>query len=174
MTTEKGISITAYLANIRDTDDKVLGVVTDKYQVVQNHEALAFTEELLGHGVRYKTAGMLQEGRKTWILAKMPQRYQMSGDWIEPYLIFYNTHDGSGSLKVALTPSVSPARTPSISHCAGQKVAGPPNTPGTSASNWKMQGKPSFEPNSTFHQRTHRPAKKCNKNTGKKHRKTQG
>ena len=102
MTTEKGISITAYLANIRDTDDKVLGVVTDKYQVVQNHEALAFTEELLGHGVRYKTAGMLQEGRKTWILAKMPQRYQMSGDWIEPYLIFYNTHDGSGSLKVAL------------------------------------------------------------------------
>lgn len=104
MTTEEGIPVTGYLANIRDTDDKVLGVVTDKYQVVQNHEAFAFTEELLGHGVRYETAGMLQEGRKTWILAKMPQRYQMSGDWIEPYLVFYNTHDGSGSLKVALTP----------------------------------------------------------------------
>lgn len=104
MTTEEGIPVTGYLANIRDTDDKVLGVVTDKYQVVQNYEAFAFTEELLGHGVRYETAGMLQEGRKTWILAKMPQRYQMSGDWIEPYLVFYNTHDGSGSLKVALTP----------------------------------------------------------------------
>ena len=69
MTTEKGISITGYLANIQDTDDKVLGVVTVKYQVVQNHEAFAFTEELLGHGVRYETASMLQEGRKTWILA---------------------------------------------------------------------------------------------------------
>lgn len=104
MTTEDGIPVTGYLANIRDTDDRVLGVVTDKYQVVQNHEAFAFTEELLGHGIRYETAGMLQDGRKTWILAKMPQRYQMSGDWIEPYLVFYNSHDGSGSLKVALTP----------------------------------------------------------------------
>lgn len=104
MTTEEGIPVTGYLANIRDTDDRVLGVVTDKYQVVQNHEAFSFTEELLGHGVRYETAGMLQDGRKTWILAKMPQRYQMSGDWIEPYLVFYNTHDGSGSLKAALTP----------------------------------------------------------------------
>lgn len=75
MTTEEGIPVTGYLANIRDTDDRILGVVTDKYQVVQNHEAFAFTEELLGHGVRYETAGMLQEGRKTWILAKMPQRY---------------------------------------------------------------------------------------------------
>ena len=75
MTTEEGIPVTGYLANIRDTDDKVLGVVTDKYQVVQNHEAFAFTEELLGHGVRYETAGVLQDGRKTWILAKMPQRY---------------------------------------------------------------------------------------------------
>lgn len=28
----------------------------------------------------------------------------MSVDWIEPYLVFYNTHDGSGSLKAALTP----------------------------------------------------------------------
>lgn len=104
MTTEDGIPVTGYLANIRDTDGRVLGVVTDKYQVVQNHEAFAFTEELLGHGIRYETAGMLQDGRKTWILAKMPQRYQMSGDWIEPYLVFYNSHDGSGSLKVALTP----------------------------------------------------------------------
>lgn len=28
----------------------------------------------------------------------------MMGDWIDPYLVFYNSHDGSGSIKVALTP----------------------------------------------------------------------
>lgn len=104
MTAENGLPILGYKANIRDIDDQLLGVVTDKYQVVQNEEAFAFTDELLGHGVRYETAGMLQDGRKTWILARLPQRYQMMGDWIDPYLVFYNSHDGSGSIKVALTP----------------------------------------------------------------------
>lgn len=104
MTTASGIPVKGFLANIRETDSRILGVVTDKYQVVQNREAFAFTDELLGYGVRYETAGMLQEGRKTWILARMPQKYQIMGDWVEPYLIFYNSHDGSGSLKVALTP----------------------------------------------------------------------
>lgn len=104
MTAQNGVPILGYKANIRDIDDQLLGVVTDKYQVVQNEEAFAFTDELLGHGVRYETAGMLQDGRKTWILARLPQRYQMMGDWIDPYLVFYNSHDGSGSIKVALTP----------------------------------------------------------------------
>lgn len=104
MTADNGVPILGYKANIRDIDDQLLGVVTDKYQVVQNEEAFAFTDELLGHGVRYETAGMLQDGRKTWILARLPQRYQMMGDWIDPYLVFYNSHDGSGSIKVALTP----------------------------------------------------------------------
>lgn len=104
MTTDSGVPVKGFLANIRETDGQILGVVTDKYQIVQNSEAFAFTDELLGYGVRYETAGMLQEGRKTWVLARMPQKYQMMGDWIEPYLIFYNSHDGSGSLKVALTP----------------------------------------------------------------------
>ena len=104
MTADNGVPILGYKANIRDIDDQLLGVVTDKYQVVQNEEAFAFTDKLLGHGVRYETAGMLQDGRKTWILARLPQRYQMMGDWIDPYLVFYNSHDGSGSIKVALTP----------------------------------------------------------------------
>lgn len=52
--------------NTRKPTWKGLGVVTDKYQVVQNHEAFAFTEELLGHGVRYETAGMLQEGGQVY------------------------------------------------------------------------------------------------------------
>lgn len=104
MTADNGVPVIGYKANIRDVDDKLLGVVTDKYQVVQNKEAFAFTDELLGHGVRYETAGMLQNGRKTWILARLPQRYQMMGDWIDPYIVFYNSHDGSGSIKVALTP----------------------------------------------------------------------
>lgn len=51
--------IPGYKANVRDKDHRVLGVVTDRYRVVQNEEAFAFTDELLGMGVRYETAGSL-------------------------------------------------------------------------------------------------------------------
>ena len=102
--TTENESIKGYKANVRDSDRKVLGVVTDRYKVVQNHEAFAFTDELLGQGVRYETAGSLQEGKKVWLLAHMPHEYIISGERISPYLLFSNTHDGSGAIKVALTP----------------------------------------------------------------------
>ena len=102
--TTSGNPIPGYKANIRDTDNRVLGVVTDRYRVVQNSEAFAFTDALLGEGVRYETAGSLQDGKKIWILAKLPDKYIIEGDQIDPYLVFSSSHDGSGSIKVAMTP----------------------------------------------------------------------
>ena len=96
--------VDGYKANVRDSDRKVLGVVTDRYRVIQNDEAFAFTDGLLGEGVKYETAGSLQGGRKVWLLAHMPHEYIISGERISPYLLFSNTHDGSGAIKVALTP----------------------------------------------------------------------
>lgn len=102
--TETEDLIEGYKANIRDSDRKVLGVVTERYKVIQNREAFAFTDELLGAGVRYETAGSLQGGRRVWMLAHLPHEYIISGERISPYLLFSNTHDGSGAIKVALTP----------------------------------------------------------------------
>ena len=96
--------IEGYKANVRDSDRKVLGVVSDRYKVVQNTDAFSFTDELLGKGVRYETAGSLQEGKKVWLLARLPREYIIAGERISPYLVFSNTHDGSGSVKVAITP----------------------------------------------------------------------
>ena len=96
--------ISGYKANVRDSDGKVLGVVSERYRIIQNEEAFSFTDALLGQGVRYETAGSLQEGRKVWLLARLPREYIMSGEHISPYLVFSNTHDGSGAVKVALTP----------------------------------------------------------------------
>lgn len=104
LVTDDGIPVDGFKANVRDRDNRVLGVVTDRYKVVQNEEAFAFTDELLGEGVTYETAGSLQEGRRTWILAKLPQRYIISGDEITPYLVFMNSHDGTGAIKAAMTP----------------------------------------------------------------------
>lgn len=96
--------IKGYKANVRDSDRKVLGVVTERYKVIQNEEAFSFTDSLLGEGVRYETAGSLQGGRKVWLLARLPQEYIITGERISPYLVFSNTHDGSGAIKAALTP----------------------------------------------------------------------
>jgi phage/plasmid-like protein (TIGR03299 family) len=93
-----------YKVNIRETDNKILGVVTDRYKIVQNHEAFAFTDSLLGEGVTYETAGSLQDGKKIWMLAKLPESYKILGDNVSPYLLFSNSHDGSGAIKVAMTP----------------------------------------------------------------------
>ena len=102
--TEDGLFISGFKANVRDRDNQVLGVVSDRYKVVQNEDAFAFTDELLGEGVTYETAGSLQNGRRTWIRAKLPQRYIISGDKIDPYLVFMNSHDGTGAIKAAMTP----------------------------------------------------------------------
>lgn len=96
--------IQGYRANVRDSDNRLLGVVSDRYRVVQNENAFAFTDALLGEGVRYETAGSLQSGRRVWMLAKLPHEYIILGEQISPYLVFSNTHDGSGSIKVAMTP----------------------------------------------------------------------
>lgn len=102
--TGAGDAITGYRVNVRDSDRKVLGVVSDRYKIIQNREAFAFTDTLLGSGVRYETAGSLQEGKRVWLLARLPREYIIAGERISPYLVFSNSHDGSGAVRVALTP----------------------------------------------------------------------
>lgn len=102
--TNQGEKVDGYRVNMRSTDRQVLGVVTDRYKVIQNDEAFAFTDELLGAGVRYETAGSLQEGRKVWLLARLPREFIIAGERISPYLVFSNTHDGSGAVRVCVTP----------------------------------------------------------------------
>lgn len=98
-----GEKIPGYVANTRDSDCKVLGIVGERYQIVQNAEAFDFTDSLIGEGLKYETAGSLKGGRQIWLLGKMPERY-IAGDKFDPYICFMNTHDGSGAIKCCMTP----------------------------------------------------------------------
>ena len=104
---ENGIEIPNYKANIRSTDKSCLGIVTDRYKIVQNTEAFEFTDAIVGETengvVTYETAGSLCGGRKIWLLAKMPVQ-KVLDDEVEPYMFFSNSHDGSGAIKVGMTP----------------------------------------------------------------------
>lgn len=98
-----GEKIPGYKLNYRDKDGKPLGIVSPRYRIVQNADAFAFTDALLGEGVTYETAGSLASGKRVWMLAKT-DRVQIAEEDIDPYLVFTNCHDGTGSVKVAITP----------------------------------------------------------------------
>ena len=99
----RGNVIPGYKANTRDSDGSVLGIVSTRYAIVQNKDAFDFTDSLIGENMRYETAGSLRGGRQVWLLGKMPERY-ICGDKTEPYIAFTNTHDGSGAVRICMTP----------------------------------------------------------------------
>ena len=98
-----GNIISGYKANTRSSDGKVLGIVGNRYKIVQNADAFQFTDNLIGGDVRYETAGSLLGGTKVWMLAKMPER-KIAGDDVETYVAFTNTFDGKGSVRAIVTP----------------------------------------------------------------------
>lgn len=105
--TDAGIEIPGYKANRRDTDGSILGIVSDRYKIVQNTEAFEFTDAIVGETedgvVKYETAGSLCGGKRIWLLAKMPTKKVLDDD-VEPYMFFSNSHDGTGAIKVGMTP----------------------------------------------------------------------
>lgn len=101
--TDGGIEVPGYKANTRDTDGSVLGIVSDRYRIVQNAEAFDFTDSLIGEGCKYETAGSLLDGRKIFLLARMPER-DILGDQVDPYICFTNNHNGTGAIQVCMTP----------------------------------------------------------------------
>ena len=70
---------------------------------MQNTDAFDFTDSLIGDEVRYETAGSLRKGRTIWLLAKMPEQ-RILDDKFDPYICFSNSHDGTGAIKVCMTP----------------------------------------------------------------------
>jgi phage/plasmid-like protein (TIGR03299 family) len=94
-----------FYANVRDNDNSILGIVSNTYKIVQNEEAFAFTDQLLENDkdVRYETAGSLHSGRKTWLLAKMPDIHLVD-DPTNCFVTFMNSFDGKSGLRVFVTP----------------------------------------------------------------------
>jgi phage/plasmid-like protein (TIGR03299 family) len=97
---------TGHSALIRDRDNKVLDVVTEGWQPVQNSEAFEFFNDFIDAGdMTMDTAGSLHDGRIVWALAKIGAGFEiLGGDKIEGYLLFSNPHQFGRSVNVAFTP----------------------------------------------------------------------
>jgi phage/plasmid-like protein (TIGR03299 family) len=93
-------------ALIRKTDKKLLDVVTNDWNPVQNDDAFDFFNEYIMAGdMEMHTAGSLREGQIVWGLAKVKDSFELfKGDQIDSYLLFSNFHKYGFSTDVRFTP----------------------------------------------------------------------
>jgi phage/plasmid-like protein (TIGR03299 family) len=96
--------IPGYYANVRQDTRQVLGIVGERYRIVQNHEAFEFVDQLLGSSLHFETAGSLGGGRQVWVLATLPGHIEVGGDPVRSYILLMNSHDGSTAVIAASTP----------------------------------------------------------------------
>jgi phage/plasmid-like protein (TIGR03299 family) len=96
--------IPGFYATVRQDTREVLGIVGERYRIVQNHEAFAFVDQLLGSSINFETAGSLHGGRRVWVLATLPDHVEVGGDVVRPYVLLMNSHDGSTAVIAATTP----------------------------------------------------------------------
>lgn len=84
----------------------VLGVVGADYRPLQNVEAFGFFDAIVGMDAAiYHTAGALRDGRRIWILAKLPDQIRVVGDDLtDKYLLLSNGHDGATAVHIRFTP----------------------------------------------------------------------
>lgn len=104
--TTDDLAIPDHFATVRTDTNEVLGVVGNKYTVLQNRDAFSFFDAVVSvKDAMFETAGALGVGEKIWMLAKLPGYIRTVGDDVtEKYLLLSNSHDGSGSVQVMFTP----------------------------------------------------------------------
>lgn len=106
MTTASGTVIEGKKALVRSSDNKVLDVVGDNWNPVQNSEAFEFfSEYCLAGDMEMHTAGSLKGGQMVWALAKIKESFDiLGGDQVDSYLLFSNPHKYGKAIDVRFTP----------------------------------------------------------------------
>jgi phage/plasmid-like protein (TIGR03299 family) len=100
-------------ATIRTDLNKPLGLVSDKYGIVQNIDAFKFVDMLCSGLDSDRTekptiecCGVLGNGERVFITCKMPQDIILNArtdDRIETYVVFTTSHDGTGAVRCMVT-----------------------------------------------------------------------
>lgn len=92
------------------TDKNIpLGLVQNKYEVLQNIDAFNFFDDAIGSDkCQWVSAGSFGYGHKIFVTAKINFGTHVNADGIhdpiDNYLVFSNSHDGTSSLTIMFTP----------------------------------------------------------------------
>ena len=94
-------------AVVRQDNKEILGVVGPRYVPLQNIETFNWFQPYLDSGeVELHTAGVLDEGRKVWVLAKVKRDNEeiVKGDEVAKFILLSNSHDGTTAIRSGFTP----------------------------------------------------------------------
>lgn len=100
---ENGNEYPNFRANVNDSTGDLLGIVSDKYSIVQNKEAFDFVNDLTSEGFKFDKAGSFKNGKSIWVMGKFESE-DILGDEVDNNVVFVNSHDGSSGVKVMMTP----------------------------------------------------------------------
>ena len=94
---------------VRRTDNnRVMSVMSKRYQMIQNHETFSFADDIVGSGrAVWDTAGSIAGGRVVFMQVELEGRLFLKSnpdDQTVKKVLFINSHDGSKALMGMITP----------------------------------------------------------------------
>lgn len=97
------IEVPDYYVTVRKDTKEPLAPVHERYEVVQNVDAFNFLDGILGEIIA-ETAGSLWNGRKVWLMTKLPDHIEVAGDAVNQFALVSTSHDGKQACMLAVTP----------------------------------------------------------------------
>jgi phage/plasmid-like protein (TIGR03299 family) len=84
-----------------EESESVIGVVGDKYKIVQNMEVFSALDTLVDSGdARYTAAGEYNGGANIWMVMELPTGVQVANDPHAAFLLVQSSHDGSCAVRI--------------------------------------------------------------------------
>lgn len=90
-------------ANVRDTDNKVLGCVTPQYKIIQNVEAFSLIDPFLGNGGKITHAGMTMDGL-CFMIAEVKAKKIIGNEEYTIFLMVTNSFNTKYPCQIIMTP----------------------------------------------------------------------
>jgi len=108
LTSDKAYQYVVRTNPTTDTQIDVLGVVGERYHVLQNEDLFSFGDNILDGGGRWETAGSIKGGRVVFGSLALERETILDpngvADKVKTYLLINTSHDGSIAIQASITP----------------------------------------------------------------------
>lgn len=95
------IEVPNKMVTVREDTNRVFGIVSDKYPIIQNQEALSFMEGIISDSGMELVRGGSTSWGSYYMIGELPP-VTILGDSVKPHLIFQSSHDGSVPLRATV------------------------------------------------------------------------
>ena len=108
LTSDKNYSYVVRTNPTDNTQTDILGVVGERYHVLQNEDLFSFGDNILDGGGRWETAGSIRGGRVVFGSLALERETVLDpngvADKVKTYLLINTSHDGSIAIQASITP----------------------------------------------------------------------